>query len=85
MKSRDVKPRPINVRRGLYKHYKGAIYEVHGLSVRESTGEWEVLYRSVKTGIPFHRPVGEWFEQVAGGGQAKQQRFTLISAAGANA
>lgn len=63
---RQVCPTPTNIGNGLYRHYKGGVYEVYGLSQAEATGEWCVLYRNPQSGLPFHRPVSEWYEDMGG-------------------
>lgn len=69
---RKVYPRP-NLHNGFYTHYKGGTYEVYGVSMRESTGEWEVLYRNPSSGLTFHRPFSEFFADVGG-----KPRFSYI-------
>lgn len=74
---REVLPRP-TITIGFYRHYKGGNYDVYGLSQRESTGEWEVLYRNAVSHLCFHRPATEFFEVVDYKGTV---RFTLIGSA----
>lgn len=60
-----------------YRHYKGAVYEVTGLSVCSETKAARVLYREANS--PYHhqwdRPLDMWFEPVDEKGTT---RFTLV-------
>lgn len=67
---------------GLYKHYKGGVYQVVGFAVDTSTGGWLVLYRVVlpdgassEADHPYARAVEEWFQTVDAEGTA---RFTEV-------
>jgi hypothetical protein len=66
MPERQVHRTPTDIPNGMYRHYRGGIYEVYGLSQDEATGEWCVLYRNARSGLPFHRPAAEWFNTVDG-------------------
>lgn len=66
MTERNVYKRP-DITNGWWQHYKGPIYEVYGLSQREDTGAWEVLYRNPRSGECFHRPASEWRTPMAHG------------------
>lgn len=43
-----MKPtRPAEPRPGLYRHYKGHDYRVHGLALHTETDEWMVVYEAL--------------------------------------
>jgi hypothetical protein len=49
-----------DIQKGMWRHYKGGVYDVFALSRDESTGVWCVVYRNLQTGDCFHRPAAEW-------------------------
>ncbi len=55
----------------LWKHYKGAVYRVYCVGVRESTKELEVCYHASESFFKFLwvRPLSEWNEMVTYNGQ----------------
>lgn len=48
----------------IWQHYKGDLYLIEGLVMKESTEEIEVCYSNVKRPlpIPWTRPLSEWNE-----------------------
>ena len=64
---------------GIYRHYKGAEYQVLHTARHSETEEWLVVYRQCYgDGSVWVRPLVMFTEQVIDNqGQAKQ-RFTLI-------
>jgi hypothetical protein len=63
---------------GLYKHYKGGLYEVVGIGKHSESLEELVIYRTYclpdKLGNFWVRPIGMWSEEVEPG----ILRFTKI-------
>lgn len=56
---------PIELEPGLYRHYKGAEYEVMSLARHSETEEWLVVYRqSYGDGSVWVRPLSMFVEQV---------------------
>lgn len=54
----------------LWKHYKGALYRVLSIGVRESTLDFEVCYSSLdQRNLVWIRPLSEWTETVTWKGQ----------------
>ena len=57
----------LRVTRGFYRHYKGGIYYVHGVSRNDDTGEQLVIYASVQGNaddVLRHRTLTEFTEDV---------------------
>ncbi len=52
---------------GLYRHYKGNIYEVLTVARHSETLEEMVIYRSVTDGKCWARPLSMWNEHVKTG------------------
>lgn len=52
------------IKLGIYKHYKGNIYEVIGIASHSETLEKLVVYRSVKNQDIWVRPIYMWDEDV---------------------
>jgi hypothetical protein len=64
--------------RGIYKHYKGNLYEVMGTAIHSETREVVVVYRALYGEyLLFVRPKTMFFETVTINGQTKP-RFELI-------
>lgn len=51
---------------GVWRHYKGHVYEVLGVSKHSETLEETVIYRNIETGEIWNRPVAMWTETVEG-------------------
>lgn len=68
------------VRLGIYRHYKGQLYRVHGVCRHTETEEDLVYYQSLYGGHEFWaRPVGMFFETVEfGDGRGACPRFTFV-------
>ena len=65
---------PIAPPLGLYRHFKGGLYEVIGCAVHTETGEILVLYRIV-VGVMFARPLTSWNQLVGGPDGLRMPRF----------
>jgi len=61
---------------GIYRHFKGGIYEVIGIGRHSETEEQMVVYRNASGGI-WLRPLDMFCEVVVHEG-VQMQRFTLI-------
>lgn len=59
----------------IYKHFKGNLYEVLMFSIDTTQGSTMVIYKCLKTGQVFNRPLSEWFNEVMAEGCVT--RFTL--------
>lgn len=67
------------IKLGIYKHYKGNIYEVIGIGKHSETLEELVVYRSIKNENEIWlRPISMWNEEVALADGSSVLRFTLI-------
>ena len=51
-------------RRGIYKHYKGNLYELVDVARHSETLEPLIIYKNVKTGEAWARPAHMWNETV---------------------
>lgn len=54
---------------GLYKHWKGGLYQVLGLAQHSETEERLVIYVALRPGVGprlFARPLAQWDELMAG-------------------
>ncbi|MDO4641537.1 MAG: DUF1653 domain-containing protein [Neisseria sp.] len=65
---------------GIYRHYKGNLYEVQALARHSETEEWLVVYRALygEYGL-WVRPAEMFVEKVVHQGQAVP-RFVLVQA-----
>lgn len=63
---------------GIYRHYKGALYEVSGLARHSETEEWLVVYRALygEYGL-WVRPAAMFTESVDYQGETVP-RFSLV-------
>ena len=72
---------------GIYKHYKGNLYQVFGLARHSETEEWLVVYQALYAERGYWvRPLSIWLEPVKpsaenseAGTDAMPQRFQLIN------
>ena len=63
---------------GLWKHFKGNLYRVHGIALHSETGEEMVVYQALYgEGGLWVRPAAMWNEQVDRDGYCGP-RFTYI-------
>ncbi|MBQ3489305.1 MAG: DUF1653 domain-containing protein [Clostridia bacterium] len=63
---------------GIYRHFKGNLYEVIGLAKHSETLEDMVVYRALyEEGEFWVRPLSLWLEQVEQNGE-KVPRFSYI-------
>ena len=64
---------------GIYRHFKGSIYEVIGVAIHTETQDALVIYRDYENlnSITWARPVSMWNDMVNG-----KKRFELIEAEG---
>lgn len=67
-----------NIQHGIYRHYKGNLYEVVDMARHSETEEWLVVYRALygEYGL-WVRPASLFTEMVAYDGQSVS-RFQLI-------
>ncbi len=67
-----------NIQRGIYRHYKGNLYEVVDMARHSETEEWLVVYRALygEYGL-WVRPASLFTEMVVYDGQSVS-RFQLI-------
>ena len=66
------------MKRGIYRHYKGSLYELVDVARHSETLEELVIYRNVLTGEYWARPVHMWDEKVYAYGE-EVLRFTFVS------
>ena len=66
------------MKRGIYKHYKGGVYELVDVARHSETLEKLVIYRNVTTGEYWARPIHMWDEKVNVNGE-EVSRFTFVS------
>lgn len=68
---------------GIYKHYKGNLYQVLGMARHSETEEWMVVYQALYAERGFWtRPLSIWLEpvQAAHDGTVPPTRFALVTA-----
>jgi hypothetical protein len=63
---------------GLYQHFKGGLYLVHGITKHSETQEELVVYESLKTGETWVRPLSMFNETVEHNGQ-RVPRFEKLA------
>ncbi|MFC3495941.1 DUF1653 domain-containing protein [Glycomyces rhizosphaerae] len=66
---------------GLYRHYKGGLYEVIGVATHTESREPLVVYRDQLEGLLWVRPEAMFNDSISIGG-ASQPRFRYIAASG---
>lgn len=67
------------IQKGIYRHFKGGIYEVVGVAIHTETQDGLVLYKYVNNphNIIWARPIKMWNDEVNG-----KKRFELIEVEG---
>ena len=66
------------IKKGIYQHYKGNMYEVIGIASHSETMEKMVVYKALYgDGELWVRPASMWNEQIDVNGETKP-RFKLI-------
>lgn len=65
----------ISIQPGLYRHYKGGLYQVLHMAQHSETEEQLVVYRSLSQGGVWVRPAAMFVEQVEG-----RPRFEKVKA-----
>lgn len=81
MKNNPLTPRNAPVP-GIYKHYKGNLYQVLGTARHSETEEWMVVYQALYKEQGFWvRPLSIWLEPVSNSEQAESlpARFELVT------
>ena len=75
MKYSDDRP---DIRPGIYRHFKGGMYQVVGVATNSETGEYMVVYRALygEKGL-WVRPASMWNEEVTRDG-VTYRRFTYV-------
>ena len=75
MKYSDDRP---DIRPGIYRHFKGGMYQVVGVATNSETGEYMVVYRALygEKGL-WVRPVSMWNETLEKDGKTVK-RFEFI-------
>ena len=74
MKYSDERP---DIRPGIYRHFKGGLYQVVGVATNSETGEYMVVYRALYgEGGLWVRPASMWLETVERDGKT-YQRFVF--------
>lgn len=66
----------MKLQNGIYKHYKGGIYEVLGIGKHTETGEDLVFYKDAKN-VFWVRPLDMFTESVIHEGE-RVERFILV-------
>ena len=67
------------VKKGIYRHFKGQMYEVIGVAMHSETKEEMVIYRALYGEIIiWSRPISMWNKPVMCDGKEKA-RFELVS------
>lgn len=67
----------MEIKKGIYRHFKGGVYEVVDIALHSETLEEMVVYRSVENGKCWVRPASMWDETVEFEGKTVS-RFTFI-------
>lgn len=66
------------IKLGIYKHYKGNIYEVIGIGTHSESLEKLVIYKSIKNEDIWARPIHMWNEDVTLADGSVVRRFEYI-------
>ncbi len=70
-----------NIKIGIYRHFKGGVYEVLHIAKHSETLEDMVVYRNVSSGDCWVRPASMWNEEVEFEGSIVP-RFSFVSSNG---
>ena len=66
-----------SLKQGIYRHYKGGLYEVVALGINSDTEGQTVIYKSLENGMWFTREIGIFMDDVEWEGKTAK-RFFLI-------
>jgi hypothetical protein len=66
-------------RPGLYRHYKGGLYQAHGLAVEEATLRPVVMYTHLGDALTWTRPLESWQQIVNWPNGASRPRFVWVA------
>lgn len=58
-----------------WTHYKGGVYQLVSLGVKEDTGEPMIIYKSLKYGTVWVRTLDNWVEMVTLSDGSQVKRF----------
>ena len=68
----------MEIKKGIYRHFKGNLYEVVGMALHSETVEEMVIYKALYgEGKTWVRPLSMWDEEVEFEGK-KVKRFTFV-------
>lgn len=68
----------MEIKKGIYRHFKGNMYEVVGMALHSETVEEMVIYKALYgEGKTWVRPLSMWDEEVEFEGK-KAKRFTFV-------
>ena len=68
----------MEIKKGIYRHFKGNMYEVVGMALHSETVEEMVIYKALYgEGKTWVRPLSMWNEEVEFEGK-KVKRFTFV-------
>ncbi len=68
----------MEIKKGIYRHFKGNMYEVVGMALHSETVEEMVIYKALYgEGKTWVRPLSMWDEEVEFEGK-KVKRFTFV-------
>lgn len=68
----------MEIKKGIYRHFKGNMYEVVGMALHSETVEEMVIYKALYgEGKTWVRPSSMWDEEVEFEGK-KVKRFTFV-------
>lgn len=65
------------IKKGIYRHFKGGLYELIDIARHSETEEKMVIYRSLENNIIWVRPLKMWEEEIKKDGKI-YKRFTYV-------
>lgn len=68
----------MEIKKGIYRHFKGGIYEVVAIAFHSETLEEMVVYKNIENGKVWVRPASMWDEKVEYEGKIVS-RFSCIN------